>query len=313
MAGLCEGGNEPPGSLKASRGPHLWSNGQRVWPRNQVAGFDSRSGQVTWLRFSPGFSLNPIRANAGHSQIGTRTETVTKTKAAAENGLLSYENPNYHLDPARLDDALNSNTEQLYDDLYHELDAVCNLAATRATSKQAAEQQGSAGSGTPGRRGYAALDIGSMGVDVTTGPVTNLDTTNTDNHNNRHSVNLSTEIGFTDHQEVQGLATQGSVRRIDIIAIKNNSAYILDPTIRFETHADQPYEVDSEKKRIYEPTIPFYKDKYSLSRIDVIGLMVGARVGSIMNPLVDLVGIAMMSMRLIDPFVDKPWTSYSTW
>ncbi|KAJ4447810.1 hypothetical protein ANN_09818 [Periplaneta americana] len=28
-------------------------------------GFESRSGQVTWLRFFPGFSLNPIRANAG--------------------------------------------------------------------------------------------------------------------------------------------------------------------------------------------------------------------------------------------------------
>ncbi|KAJ4435164.1 hypothetical protein ANN_23740 [Periplaneta americana] len=56
------------------------------------------------------------------------------------------------------------------------------------------------------------------------------------------------ELGFTVHQEVQGLATQGSVRRIDIIAIKNNSGYILDPTIRFETNADQPHEVDSEKK-----------------------------------------------------------------
>ncbi|KAJ4450735.1 hypothetical protein ANN_02165 [Periplaneta americana] len=65
-----------------------------------------------------------------------------------------------------------------------------------------------------------------------------------------------------------GLATQGSVRRIDIIVIKNNSAYILDPTIRFETHEDRPHEVDSEKKRIYEPIIPFYKDKYSLSHID---------------------------------------------
>ncbi|KAJ4434816.1 hypothetical protein ANN_23387 [Periplaneta americana] len=78
-------------------------------------------------------------------------------------------------------------------------------------------------------------------------------------------------------QKVHGLATQGSVRRIGIIAIKSNSAYILDPTITFETRADQPHEVDSEKKWIYEPTIPFYKDKYSLSYIDVIGLMVGAR------------------------------------
>ncbi|KAJ4433976.1 hypothetical protein ANN_16295 [Periplaneta americana] len=79
-------------------------------------------------------------------------------------------------------------------------------------------------------------------------------------------------------QKIRDHFQQGSVRRIDIIAIKNNSAYILDPTIRFETHADQPHEVDSEKKRIYEQTIPFYKDKYSLSHIDVIGLMVGARV-----------------------------------
>ncbi|KAJ4430209.1 hypothetical protein ANN_22419 [Periplaneta americana] len=85
------------------------------------------------------------------------------------------------------------------------------------------------------------------------------------------------EIEFTVHQEVKGLATQGSVRRIDIIAIKNNSTYILDPTIRFEIHEDQMHEVNSEKKQIYEPTIPFFKDKYCLSHIDVIGLMVGAR------------------------------------
>ncbi|XP_039294672.1 uncharacterized protein LOC120353798 isoform X2 [Nilaparvata lugens] len=45
-----------------------------------------------------------------------------------QNGLLSYENPNYHLDPARLDDALNSNTEE--DPLYQELlEAVCQLGA----------------------------------------------------------------------------------------------------------------------------------------------------------------------------------------
>lgn len=89
----------------------------------------------------------------------------------SENGLLSYENPNYHLDPARLDDALNSNTDDLYDELYQELDAVCNLSGGR---KQAAPNSG--------RRTYASLDIGSMGVDITTGPVTNLDSSNyTDN------------------------------------------------------------------------------------------------------------------------------------
>lgn len=90
----------------------------------------------------------------------------------SENGLLSYENPNYHLDPTRLDDALNSNTDELYEELYQELDDICNLG----TGVKAPL------SGGPGRKGYATLDIGSMGVDINTGPVTNIDSSNyTDN------------------------------------------------------------------------------------------------------------------------------------
>ena len=85
------------------------------------------------------------------------------------------------------------------------------------------------------------------------------------------------DVGYTVHEEVQGLATQGSIRRIDIIAIKQNSAYILDPTIRFETHVEQPQEVDKEKREIYEPTIPHYKSKYHLTHIEVVGLMIGTR------------------------------------
>lgn len=83
--------------------------------------------------------------------------------------MLSYENPNYHLDPARLDDALNSNLvpnveDDLYEEIINELDAVCNLSS-----------RGRPGSGSEGRKSYAALDVTSMGVDVNTGPVTNLD------------------------------------------------------------------------------------------------------------------------------------------
>lgn len=88
---------------------------------------------------------------------------ISDCAVCAENGLLSYENPNYHLDPARLDDALNSNTEE--DPLYSEL-------LLRELSL--------------GRRQYASLDIGSMGVDVTAGPVTTLDT------DNRHHRSVTT-------------------------------------------------------------------------------------------------------------------------
>jgi hypothetical protein len=81
----------------------------------------------------------------------------------AENGLLSYENPNYHLDPARLDDALNSNDPEaavaLYKEIYNELDAVCNLH--------------SRGGSGDARRHYASLDLGAMGVDVSAGPTLN--------------------------------------------------------------------------------------------------------------------------------------------
>lgn len=92
----------------------------------------------------------------------------------SENGLLSYENPNYHLDPARLDDALNSNLissveDDLYEEIISELDTVCNLSG-----------RGRPGSGSEGRKSYATLDITSMGVDVNTGPVTNLDSNKTE-------------------------------------------------------------------------------------------------------------------------------------
>lgn len=87
-----------------------------------------------------------------------------------ENGLLSYENPNYHLDPARLDDALNSNTDEIYEELYQELDDICNLGVKGQLSSSA------------GRKTYASLDIGTMGVDINTGPVTHIDSSNyTDN------------------------------------------------------------------------------------------------------------------------------------
>jgi hypothetical protein len=63
-----------------------------------------------------------------------------------------------------LDDALNSNTDVpgYKELLYKELEAACRLPTGTSNN----------------RRAYAALDIGSMGVDINTGPVTNLDTDN---------------------------------------------------------------------------------------------------------------------------------------
>lgn len=103
----------------------------------------------------------------------------------SENGLLSFENPNYHLDPARLDDALNSNGNgsSLYDELYQEL-----VGSGGRGGEVTGGGGGGGGTRVQARRTYATLDLGSMGVDVTQGPLTQDSVTddasdNTDNHN----------------------------------------------------------------------------------------------------------------------------------
>ncbi|KAJ4438389.1 hypothetical protein ANN_14334 [Periplaneta americana] len=79
--------------------------------------------------------------------------------------------------------------------------------------------------------------------------------------------------------EVHGISQEGSCRRIDMLTIPpgSTSAYIIDPTIRFEAQEQQPAEVHGEKCRIYEPTVPFHSEKYHLTSIEVVGLMFGAR------------------------------------
>lgn len=132
----------------------------------------------------------------GMATITAHTTTHEDEDIFLENGLLSYENPNYHLDPARLDDALNSNTDDIYEDLYQELDDICNLrtASTVATINMQQQQATTNTSGKldqvgqvngSGRKAYAALDIGSMGVDLNTGPVTGCGTIDTSYPDNR--------------------------------------------------------------------------------------------------------------------------------
>ncbi|XP_044577408.1 protein Fe65 homolog isoform X2 [Cotesia glomerata] len=109
-----------------------------------------------------------------------------------ENGLLSFENPNYHLESARFDDALNSNgTENsLFDEFYQDLVV---SGARREEMVTGIVNGGGGGDGGGGgtrhaRRTYATLDLESMGVDVTQGPLTQNSVTaetpdNTANHN----------------------------------------------------------------------------------------------------------------------------------
>ena len=85
-------------------------------------------------------------------------------------------------------------------------------------------------------------------------------------------------------EEFHCVDTMGNNRRADIILIdpKNRNAVVMDPTIRFEKSAEQPNEVDLEKKSIYEPCIPSLQNSLNLRNVEVIGLMIGSR-GTITN------------------------------
>ncbi|KAJ4429881.1 hypothetical protein ANN_22085 [Periplaneta americana] len=80
-------------------------------------------------------------------------------------------------------------------------------------------------------------------------------------------------------EKVFCLATNRSSRRIDIIAYSQTTkkGYIIDPTIRIETGSSQPEDVNKEKMNIYLPTVDYFKAKYQLEDIEVIGPLIGAR------------------------------------
>ncbi|PSN32420.1 Meiotic recombination protein DMC1/LIM15 [Blattella germanica] len=92
----------------------------------------------------------------------------------------------------------------------------------------------------------------------------------------------------------------------------SNKGWIIDPTIRMESHADQPVEVHNEKCSIYNATISYYKNKYQLKDIVVLGLMVEAR-GTITSQFVqfcrqfnlDKIFIKEIAIRFSEAKVDK--------
>jgi len=97
-------------------------------------------------------------------------------------------------------------------------------------------------------------------------------------------ANLFRNKGLEVHEEVHCLAqneeNSHQNRRADIVILDrtNNKGTILDPTLRWETNEEnQDKLIDEEKKSIYEPTIPFFKEKYHISDWEVHGLWFGAR------------------------------------
>ena len=72
--------------------------------------------------------------------------SILNPRTPAENGLLSYENPNYHLDPKSI-----KHNQNLFEEIMSE-------SRQRSGSETKVIMNN--------RKSYACLDIGSMGVDL---------------------------------------------------------------------------------------------------------------------------------------------------
>ncbi|KAG4076030.1 hypothetical protein HA402_014029 [Bradysia odoriphaga] len=97
-------------------------------------------------------------------------------------------------------------------------------------------------------------------------------------------IELLKAKGFTCFEEVHALDTEGQSRFSDIVAFhpKLPNAYIIDPTIRYETsNPQQDDETQKEKEEIYKKCIPFYEEKYAntfgIRKWSVRGLWFGSR------------------------------------
>ena len=72
--------------------------------------------------------------------------------------------------------------------------------------------------------------------------------------------------GLPCFEKVYAIDTNGAARFSDIVAFSttSNIAYIIDPTIRFETNdIEQDKNISNEKEDIYKKCIPFYEEKYA--------------------------------------------------
>ncbi|KAL1450548.1 hypothetical protein WDU94_002898 [Cyamophila willieti] len=108
---------------------------------------------------------------------------------------------------------------------------------------------------------------------------------NAAHHKVRTSVaNLFRNQGWEVYEEVhcEAISEDGSRqnRRADIVAInrQKDKGLIVDPTLRWEGNDDDQDEaVNKEKRDIYLPTIPYFKNKYGIKHWDVFGLWFGVR------------------------------------
>ena len=121
---------------------------------------------------------------------------------------------------------------------------------------------------------------------------------NARHHKVKHALaELLRAAGLQTFDEAPCRDRLGSTRRVDILAVdvQRKKAYVIDPTVRFETNADVDAIVREEKSSIYESCIPDLKLRYGHEdfEYEVIGIWFGARgaIGESVLKLFDRFGL----------------------
>ncbi|CAN0600844.1 unnamed protein product, partial [Ectocarpus sp. 12 AP-2014] len=112
-------------------------------------------------------------------------------------------------------------------------------------------------------------------------------------HHVKHRLaSLMEKKGFVCVDEAYCADSDSRNRFIDILAFdsKSDKAYLIDPTVRYESNRDVAKEVRREKAAIYEKCIADieakYESQFGKRQYEVIGLWFGAR-GTVSQQLVD--------------------------
>ena len=131
------------------------------------------------------------------------------------------------------------------------------------------------------------------------------------NRSTHRVKSLMTMKQWTCFEEVHARDELGSNRFSDIIAFdsKSNRAFIVDPTIRFETNkTDQDESVKEEKSKIYDSCIKHYSEKYRDDFGDrewsVHGLWFGSR-GTVGQSVIDFFNLFKLDKSAITEISER--------
>ncbi|KAJ4427224.1 hypothetical protein ANN_24841 [Periplaneta americana] len=237
MASLCEGGNEPAGSLK-----DIYMG--KVYVR--------KTGRQRWSKKSMKKTMHEVRNGA---PVNAAAKKFNVPEATLRRCVKNYAEDIRHIGEMTLYCA----------SIYYE-----RITTDRISFEGATFDRVQASDLTPMQHSGSSYMSSVFNVYV-------ISVYNTIRSLIASSIrqNASYEV----YEEVGCVSSDGSTRRADIIIIdrQKDKGVILDPTIRFEMHEQQPEEVCREKQVIYEPCCQHLGAQYHITHWTVFGLMFGAR------------------------------------